>query len=128
MTVADQQTFATRDVMDIGIRAPVATPGFAYVGFATASSGLFAKWECAFNTVPTAAAVAQFRLEVERDSDGWIVADAPTGIYGSAPTLMGALEDFRRSTREHLDVLERQQALAPALQKQLEYLRARVRS
>jgi predicted RNase H-like HicB family nuclease len=68
----------------------------------------------------------QFRVEVEREDQVWIVHDRVTGIHGAGETPSEALGDFQRAAMEHLDVLERQDALSEDLQAQLLYLRERV--
>jgi hypothetical protein len=68
-----------------------------------------------------------FAFEVRQGSGYWIVRDAETGIYGDAEDALGALKDFFRAVEQHLDVLERQDALSDALFRQRDYLRARVR-
>lgn len=69
---------------------------------------------------------ANFRLTISQEDGLWIVTDLPTGIYGCGETVVDALADFRHAMREHLDVLERQPALAEPLRHQLAYLRARI--
>ncbi len=68
----------------------------------------------------------QFHVEVERDGGAWIVHDRVSGIHGAGETPSEALGDFQRAAREHLDVLERQDALSEDLEAQLRYLRERV--
>ena len=68
----------------------------------------------------------QFRVEVEREGEVWIVHDRVTGIHGAGETPSDALGDFQRAVTEHLDVLERQDAISEDLQVQLLYLRERV--
>lgn len=53
------------------------------------------------------------------------VADARTGVFGSGPDPQAALADLRVATREHREVLEQQEHLSPALQRQLEQLQRR---
>jgi hypothetical protein len=65
--------------------------------------------------------------DVLEEQDGyWTVTNAQTGIFGSGPTPDDAFSDFAAALREHLDVLERQDALAPALAEQFAYLRGRI--
>jgi predicted RNase H-like HicB family nuclease len=65
--------------------------------------------------------------DVLEEQDGyWTVTNAQTGIFGSGPTPDDAFSDFAAALRDHLDVLERQDALAPALVEQLAYLRGRI--
>lgn len=54
---------------------------------------------------------------------GFIASDAPTGIFGFGSEPIEAIRDLVIALVEHRDVLERQEALSPALQEQLEYLR-----
>ena len=63
---------------------------------------------------------------MEREGQVWIVHDRVTGIHGAGETPSEALGDFQRAAIEHLDVLERQDALSEDLQAQLLYLRERV--
>lgn len=68
-----------------------------------------------------------FDFKLQRGGDYWIVRDRQTGIYGDAENLSEALEEFYRAAAQHLDVLERQDALSEELSWQLNYLRTRVR-
>jgi hypothetical protein len=67
-----------------------------------------------------------FFLDRQRAGDAWIVRDIPTGIFGQGGTFEDAAEDFGRAVREHLDVLNRQDALSDELARQRDYLRARL--
>lgn len=72
-------------------------------------------------------AAPTYDLLHEREGSYWVVRDRVTGVFGRSRDLLEAVKDFQRATEEHLDVLERQPALAPELEAQLRYLRARVR-
>lgn len=65
--------------------------------------------------------------EFQRHDDYWVFRDLETGVFGQAPDLLGALDDFQVAAREHLDVLERQQELSEDLARQRDYLRTRIR-
>jgi|SRR5215211_5745554 len=69
-----------------------------------------------------------FALELRRAGTAWTVEDMATGIHGAGETPTDALDDFRAAASEHRDVLERQDALAEDLARQLEYLRVRLTS
>ena len=60
---------------------------------------------------------------LEEHGGYWTVRDVGTGIFGSGADPEAAHRDFERALREHLDVLERQDALSPELTAQLAYLR-----
>jgi hypothetical protein len=66
-----------------------------------------------------------YDLAVEWGGESWAVWDRPTGIYGWGQTLTAAIADFRQAVHEHLDVLERQEALSDDLRWQLRYLHDR---
>ncbi|HVX32332.1 MAG TPA: hypothetical protein VHA80_04255 [Solirubrobacterales bacterium] len=63
------------------------------------------------------------RLQLEATEDGYIASDSMTGVFGAGPDADQAVRDLAVALREHRDVLERQDALSPALQEQLEHLR-----
>ena len=67
-----------------------------------------------------------FDLELDREGPHWLVRDRATGIYGCGDEPSDALDDFLRAVREHVDVLERQDALSDALAAQLAYLHDRI--
>lgn len=79
-------------------------------------------------TTYTVVQESDFDLEFHRADGQWIVTDAITGIFGHDELLSAALADFEQAAEQHLDVLDRQSALSPALREQLDYLRARLRS
>jgi hypothetical protein len=62
---------------------------------------------------------------LENHGDYYTVTNGETGIFGTGATPDDAFSDFAHALREHLDVLERQEALTQALQAQLRYLRRR---
>lgn len=61
--------------------------------------------------------------QLKRSGSGWIASDRPTGIFGFGHDRNEAILDLIKALHEHRDVLERQDALSPALQEQLDYLR-----
>lgn len=67
-----------------------------------------------------------FDLSLARSGEHWTVTDRETGIHGVGASPSEALADFRTAANEHLDVLERQEALSADLVAQLDYLRARL--
>lgn len=67
-----------------------------------------------------------FALSHTRTETGWVVTDRPSGIHGYGEDVVAALNDFMAAAREHLDVLERQEALSDDLIVQRDYLRARI--
>lgn len=67
-----------------------------------------------------------FEHHLEHGTDGWIVEDRVTGIFGCADDLHDAVDDFGRAVRDHFAVLSRQGTLSPGLQEQFEYLKARL--
>lgn len=69
---------------------------------------------------------AAFELALAKSETGWTIEDRPTGVHGFGETPSDALADFRAAAAEHLDVLERQDALSEGLRLQLDYLRARL--
>lgn len=69
---------------------------------------------------------AHFELDLAKSETGWTIEDRPTGIHGFGDTPSDALADFRSAAAEHLDVLERQDALSENLRQQLDYLRDRL--
>lgn len=69
------------------------------------------------------------RVVVEHLEGGTtVVREQAIGIYGAGATIWDAWADFRAAVEEHVDVLERQDALSDVLAGQLAYLRARLRS
>lgn len=67
-----------------------------------------------------------FDLVPGRTGDLWTVVDKVTGIHGVGEAPTDALADFWHAVAEHLDVLERQEALSEDLAAQRDYLRDRV--
>jgi|GEM_PF-5380479 len=67
------------------------------------------------------APASQWELRITEN--GFIASDAPTGIFGFGSEPIEAIQDLAIALIEHRDVLERQEALSPALQEQLVYLR-----
>lgn len=67
------------------------------------------------------------RVVVEHVGDMTVVREVAVGIYGVGPNIWDAWKDFRAAVQQHLDVLERQEALSDALAGQLAYLHARLR-
>ncbi len=67
-----------------------------------------------------------FDLVLARSGDHWTVTDRETGIHGVGASPSEALADFRSAATEHLEVLERQDALSDALVAQRDYLRIRL--
>lgn len=66
-------------------------------------------------------------LDLVEVHDGvWTVRDVLTGIFGSGADRDAAMADFEDAQREHLAVLEGQDALSPELSWQLAYLRNRL--
>jgi hypothetical protein len=63
------------------------------------------------------------RWELRITDQGFIASDALTGIFGFGSQPIEAIKDLAAALLEHRDVLERQDALSPALQEQLDYLR-----
>ncbi|MFL5872297.1 MAG: hypothetical protein ACJ75T_02330 [Solirubrobacterales bacterium] len=61
--------------------------------------------------------------ELHITENGFIASDALTGIFGFGSEPIEAIQDLATALVEHRDVLERQEALSPALQDQLDYLR-----
>jgi predicted RNase H-like HicB family nuclease len=51
------------------------------------------------------------------------VEDPMTGVFGAGDDLDAAIADFQAALRDHLEVLASEDALSPALQRQLELLR-----
>jgi hypothetical protein len=68
-----------------------------------------------------------FNVELRRENGYWLVRDVEIGIFGYGSDVLEAMRDFKRAVEQHLDVLERQDALSEELSWQLGYLRARVR-
>jgi hypothetical protein len=68
-----------------------------------------------------------FDVDFEHRGRHWVVRDRETGIFGRGDDPLSAVRDFARATADHLDVLERQEALSQGLTAQLQYLRERVR-
>lgn len=66
-------------------------------------------------------------IAVERADDCTVVREMVVGVYGAGADLREAWEDFTTALAQHLDVLERQEALSDELSRQLAYLRERVR-
>jgi hypothetical protein len=63
------------------------------------------------------------RWTLARTENGYIASDTLTGIFGFGPSAKEAARDLGDALHQHRDVLERQEALSPALQEQLDYLR-----
>lgn len=63
------------------------------------------------------------RWTLARTESGYIASDNLTGIFGFGSDAKEAARDLAAALHEHRDVLGRQEALSPALQKQLNYLR-----
>lgn len=63
------------------------------------------------------------RWKLERTEQGYIGSDLLTGIFGFGRDANEAARDLVAALLEHRDVLERQEALSPALEEQLAYLR-----
>jgi hypothetical protein len=63
------------------------------------------------------------RWKVEKTDGGFVVVDELTGVFGSGADANSAIQDVFAALHEHRDVLERQDALSPALEEQLRYLR-----
>lgn len=63
------------------------------------------------------------RWALARTEHGYIASDSLTGIFGYGSDVKEAARDLATALHEHRDVLERQEALSPALQEQLNYLR-----
>lgn len=59
------------------------------------------------------------------DGVAFSVYDPLTGIFGSGADPRKALQDLSAALREHREVLERQERLSPALQRQLDQIRRR---
>jgi predicted RNase H-like HicB family nuclease len=53
------------------------------------------------------------------------VVDSLTGVFGSGRDPKTALDDLRSAKKEHREVLERQDKLSPALERQLKRLQRR---
>jgi hypothetical protein len=65
--------------------------------------------------------------DVLAEVDGaWVVRNLETGIFGTGPDPAAAKADFENALREHLAVLEAQEALSEGLEAQREYLRRRL--
>lgn len=62
-------------------------------------------------------------VRVYRAAEDVAVEDPATGIFGSGEDLPAAVQDFQEALRDHLAILAEDEALAPALQHQLEILR-----
>jgi hypothetical protein len=74
------------------------------------------------------AAHGALKVESSRTEDGilvFTVSDPETGIFGTGGKPLEAIQDLGSANREHREVLEAQDHLAPALQRQLEYLQRR---
>jgi hypothetical protein len=63
------------------------------------------------------------RWELRLTDQGFIASDTITGVFGFGSDPIEAIQDLAVALVEHRDVLERQEALSPALQEQLGYLR-----
>lgn len=64
-------------------------------------------------------------VESSRTEDGGVlftVSDPVTGIFGTGSVPIDAVRDLARARKEHLEVLEAQESLSPALEEQLRYL------
>lgn len=79
-----------------------------------------------FQTSSAASGPTTTRFEpVPIEHDGYYtLEDRVSGVFGSGASAEDAIEDFRSAIAEHRDVLERQEALSPALERQLDYLRS----
>jgi hypothetical protein len=62
-------------------------------------------------------------VRVYQTAEDVAVEDPATGIFGAGASLPGAVEDFQDALRDHLAILAEEDALAPALQRQLDTLR-----
>jgi hypothetical protein len=58
-----------------------------------------------------------------RSETGFTASDLVTGIFGFGSDLNEAIRDLLHALRDHREVLERQEALSPDLERQLKYLR-----
>jgi predicted RNase H-like HicB family nuclease len=61
-------------------------------------------------------------VTLEEHNGYWAAADPETGIFGSGPDVLSAVQDLQQALQEHLDVLGRQEALSDDLAAQLDYL------
>lgn len=65
--------------------------------------------------------VIHYKLE-RTETGGFLVVEPVTGIFGFGHDRNDALRDLFVALHEHQDVLQRQEALSPGLQEQLNYL------
>lgn len=79
--------------------------------------------ELVVGTLSYRAAPKAGRWHLGASDDGYIASDSLTGIFGTGSDADQAVRDLAVALREHREVLERQEALSPALQEQLEHLR-----
>ncbi len=99
-------------------------------GVVTASPAIAAVESPAWSSEANYAAPARQALYVERTrtEDGGLVftvADPVSGIFGTGDTPIDAVKDLAHAQKEHREVLEAQESLSPALEKQLRYLQRR---
>lgn len=107
--------------------APAATSGFRAVTISQALPKDILAQVTHFPALGTADPRAgALSIKVESDADCVVATDSVTGIFGAGESVSEALADLGQALVEHLDVLERQQALTLGLQEQLWYLRRRV--
>jgi predicted RNase H-like HicB family nuclease len=66
------------------------------------------------------------RIRLEHGDGYTAVVEVETGIHGVGPDVHDAWGELRSALAEHIDVLRRQDALAPGLAHQLEYLTERL--
>jgi hypothetical protein len=62
-------------------------------------------------------------VRIYQTADDTAIEDPETGVFGTGDTLSAAAQDFHDALRDHLAVLAGEDALAPALQRQLDILR-----
>lgn len=99
-------------------------------GVVTASPAIAAVESSLWGSEANYAAPARQALTVERirTEDGGLVftvSDPVTGIFGTGTTPIDAVQDLAHAQKEHQEVLEAQESLSPALEKQLRYLQRR---
>jgi hypothetical protein len=94
-----------------------------------ASMGTFSKREELPESPVTYQALQRQPLKWTRHpgsgSPAFSVYDPLTGVFGSGDDPRKTLQDLSMAVNEHRDVLERQEKLSPALQRQLDQLRRR---
>jgi hypothetical protein len=61
-------------------------------------------------------------VRIYQTEDDVAIEDPATGIFGAGADLDSAAQDFGEALRDHLDVLASDDALSPALRRQLEIL------